>query len=127
MSPINSRSSLNSFSPFLSRSFAPLGLAQGVSMENPSRVYLFGDQTADFAPGLRRLLQAKNDSLVIAFLQKCYYALRQEISQLPPSQRQIFPRFTSILDLLSRYRESGPNPALASALTIIYQLGCFIQ
>lgn len=96
-------------------------------MAGPSCVYLFGDQTADFDAGLRRLLQAKNDSLLIAFFQKCYHALRQEISQLSPSQRQMFPRFTSIVDLLARYREHGPNPALESALTTIYQLGSFIQ
>ncbi|KAF7738576.1 Conidial pigment polyketide synthase [Penicillium ucsense] len=96
-------------------------------MESPSRVYLFGDQTADFDSGLRRLLQAKNDSLVISFFQKCYHALRKEISALSPSQRQIFPRFTSIVDLLARYREFGPNPALEGALTTIYQLGCFIH
>ncbi|KAJ5609421.1 hypothetical protein N7528_009988 [Penicillium herquei] len=96
-------------------------------MKSPSRVYLFGDQTADFDSGLRRLLQAKNDSLLIAFFQKCYHALRKEISQLPPSERQMFPRFTSIVDLLARYREHGPNAALESALTTIYQLGCFIH
>ena len=102
-------------------------LASGLRMAGPSRVYLFGDQTANFDSGLRRLLQAKNDSLVSSFFQKCYYALRKEISQLPPSQRQMFPRFTSIVDLLARYRESGPSTALESALTTIYQLGCFIQ
>ncbi|EKV10885.1 Conidial pigment polyketide synthase PksP/Alb1 [Penicillium digitatum] len=96
-------------------------------MEGPSQVYLFGDQTADFDSGLRRLLHAKNDSLVAAFFQKSYYALRKEISSLPPSERQGFPRFTSILDLLARSKESGPNPALESALTTIYQLGCFIH
>ncbi|CAI7653448.1 unnamed protein product [Penicillium manginii] len=96
-------------------------------MVGPSRMYLFGDQTANFDSGLRRLLQAKNDSLLSSFFQKCYYALRKEISQLPPSQRQMFPRFTSVVDLLARYRESGPSAALESALTTIYQLGCFIH
>lgn len=96
-------------------------------MEGPNQVYLFGDQTADFESGLRRLLQAKNDSLLIAFFQKCYHAIRQEISKLAPSERQKFPRFTSIIDLLARYREHGPNAALESTLTTIYQLGCFIQ
>lgn len=96
-------------------------------MEDPSRVYLFGDQTADFDSGLRRLLHAKNDSLLVAFFQKSYHALRKEITSLPPSERDRFPRFTSIVDLLARYRESGPNPALESALTTIYQLGSFIQ
>jgi naphtho-gamma-pyrone polyketide synthase len=96
-------------------------------MEGPSHVYLFGDQTAEFDSGLRRLLHAKNDSLLAAFFQKSYYALRKEITSLPPSERQGFPRFTSIVDLLARFKESGPNPALESALTTIYQLGCFIQ
>ncbi|CAG8050114.1 unnamed protein product [Penicillium salamii] len=98
-----------------------------MSMEAASRVYLFGDQTADFDSGLRRLLHAKNDSLLVAFFQKSYYALRKEITSLPPSERAAFPRFTSIVDLLARYRESGPNPALESALTTIYQLGSFIH
>lgn len=96
-------------------------------MEGPSRVYLFGDQTADFESGLRRLLHAKNDSLLVAFFQKSYYALRKVVTSLPPSERKIFPRFTSIVDLLARYRESGPNPALESALTTIFQLGSIIQ
>lgn len=96
-------------------------------MEDLNRVYLFGDQTADFESGLRRLVQAKNDSLLTAFFQKCYHAVRQEVSKLPPSERQIFPRFTSIVDLLARYRENGPNAVLESTLTTIYQLGCFIQ
>lgn len=96
-------------------------------MAGPSRVYLFGDQTVDFDSGLRRLLHAKNESLLTAFFQKCYHALRQEISRQSPSQRQAFPRFTSIVDLLARYREFGPNPALESALTTLYQLGSFIQ
>ncbi|CAG8363432.1 unnamed protein product [Penicillium nalgiovense] len=96
-------------------------------MEGPSHVYLFGDQTAEFDSGLRRLLHAKNDSLLAAFFQKSYYALRKEITSLPPSERQGFPRFTSIVDLLARFKESGPNPALESALTTIYQLGCFIH
>ncbi|KAK4868727.1 hypothetical protein LT330_006929 [Penicillium expansum] len=96
-------------------------------MEGPSHVYLFGDQTADFDSGLRRLLHAKNDSLLAAFFQKSYYALRKEITSLPPSERQGFPRFTSIVDLLARFKESGPNPALESALTTIHQLGCFIH
>ncbi|KAJ5908568.1 hypothetical protein N7495_001250 [Penicillium taxi] len=96
-------------------------------MDGISRVYLFGDQTADFDSGLRRLVHAKNDSLLIAFFQKSYHALREEISKLPQSERQMFPRFTSIVDLLKRYRVSGPNPALESALTTIYQLGSFIH
>ncbi|PYH96131.1 conidial yellow pigment biosynthesis polyketide synthase [Aspergillus ellipticus CBS 707.79] len=96
-------------------------------MEGQCRVYLFGDQTSDIEAGLRRLLQAKNNTIVQSFFQQCFHALRQEIARLPPSQRKLFPRFTSIVDLLSKHRESGPSPVLESALTCIYQLGCFIH
>lgn len=90
-------------------------------------VYLFGDQTGDFGAGLRHLFQAKTNSLLTSFFERCYYAMRQEISKLPPSQQQAFPRFASVVELLARSRDSGPNPALESALTCIYQLGCFIK
>ncbi|KAL1854109.1 Type I Iterative PKS [Paecilomyces lecythidis] len=96
-------------------------------MRVTNRVYLFGDQTGEFETGLRQLLQAKNNSLLTSFFERCFYVLRQEISKLPPSQRQIFPRFTSVVDLLARYRECGPNPALESALTCIYHFACFIN
>ncbi|KAL1970787.1 hypothetical protein VTN77DRAFT_2621 [Rasamsonia byssochlamydoides] len=96
-------------------------------MGSTSRVYLFGDQTGEFDAGLRRLIQAKNNSLLMSFFERCFHSLRHEIAQLPPSDRQIFPRFTSIVDLLARYRESRPNPALESTLTCIYQLALFIS
>jgi naphtho-gamma-pyrone polyketide synthase len=96
-------------------------------MEDARRIYLFGDQTISCDEGLRNLLQAKNHTIVASFIERCFHALRQEISRLPPSQRRLFPRFTSIADLLARHRESGTNPALGSALTCIYQLGCFIE
>nr|BAJ65431.1 polyketide synthase [Aspergillus aculeatus] len=96
-------------------------------MEGPYRVYLFGDQTSDFEAGLRRLIQAKNNTIVQSFFQQSFYALRQEISKLPPAQRKLFPRCTSLIDLLARYRESGPSPVLESAFTCIYQLGSFIN
>ncbi|EED17890.1 conidial pigment polyketide synthase PksP/Alb1 [Talaromyces stipitatus ATCC 10500] len=96
-------------------------------MGSTSWAYVFGDQTSEFDSGLRRLLQAKGNTFVTSFLERCSFALRHEVTQLPPSDRRKFPRFTSITSLLSRYRESGPNPALESALTIIYQLGSFIS
>ncbi|KKK13706.1 polyketide synthetase PksP [Aspergillus rambellii] len=97
-------------------------------MEGKSHhIYLFGDQTGDFENGLRGLLQAKNHPVVSSFFQRCYHAVRQEIAALPPSERSRFPRFTSIVDLLARHCESRGNPAIESALTCIYQLGCFIN
>lgn len=96
-------------------------------MDGVRRVYLFGDQTGDFDAGLRHLFQAKNNFLLSTFFDRCYYAIRQEITRLPPSQQRMFPRFTNVVELLAHHRELGPNPALESALTCIYQFGYFIK
>lgn len=91
------------------------------------RAYLFGDQTSDIGDGLRRLLQAESHTIVSSFFQRCFHALRREVSTLCPSERSTFPRFTSITDLLVKRFEKGSNPALESTLTCIFQLACFIQ
>ena len=96
-------------------------------MSGTRYVYLFGDQTGDFDAGLRCLFQSKSNSLLTCFFERCYYAIRQEITRLPPSEQERFPRFTNIVELLARYRDSSDRAALGSALTCIYQLGCFIK
>ncbi|KAL9126698.1 MAG: hypothetical protein Q9217_004295 [Psora testacea] len=95
-------------------------------MSEPKQILLFGDQTNAFDEGIRKLSQHKDNAFLISFLERCHFALRAEIGKLPVSQRQLFPRFTSILDLLARYRKSGDNPALEGALTCIHQVACFI-
>lgn len=96
-------------------------------MERSTRVYLFGDQTNSFDAGLRRLLQIKDNGSLTSFLERTRYALQLEIGHLPVFERQLFPRFTSVLDLLARYRESGNHPALESTFTCIHQLAAFIR
>lgn len=91
------------------------------------QVLLFEDQTNDFDAGLRRLSQCKDNELLISFLERCHYVLRLEIGRLPMAERELFPRFTSLLDLLARYRKSANNPALEDALTCIHQIACFIR
>jgi len=95
-------------------------------MARETNVYLFGDQTTSFDTGLRRLLLIKENVILTSFFERVHYALRLEIGELGIFERELFPRFTSIGDLLARYRESENNPALKSALTAIHQLGSFI-
>ncbi|KAJ9668079.1 hypothetical protein H2201_001885 [Coniosporium apollinis] len=92
-----------------------------------TKIYLFGDQTHSFDAGLRRLYQQKENGPLTAFFEKVHFALRREIGQLPVAERQWFPAFTSVVDLLARHRESGNNPALEGALTCIHHLACFIS
>jgi len=92
-----------------------------------SQVFIFGDQTSAFESDLRSLLHVKDNEILRSFFEKANYALRFEIARLPVSQREIFPRFTCVLDLLQHYRESGGNPALGLALLTLNHLGRFIK
>ena len=96
-------------------------------MGRTTKILLLGDQTNGFDSGLRRLLHVKDNNHLMAFFERVHYALRLEIGHLPITERDSFPRFTSVIDLLARHREGGTNPALESALTCIHQLACFIR
>jgi len=96
-------------------------------MDSTSSIYVFGDQTNAFEANLTQILHIKNNSVLTTFLEQTHYALRVEISRLPILQKGLFPRFTSIIDLLARNSDSGSNPALESALICLTQLACFIR
>ena len=95
---------------------------------NQGRVYLFGDQTHDFVPGLRQLLRAKDCPLLLSFIEKTHLALRQEIAQQGRQTQELLPRFANIGDLFAAYSpEHEAASVLASTLTTIYQLSGFIR
>ncbi|KAI9731500.1 MAG: Type I Iterative PKS [Cirrosporium novae-zelandiae] len=97
-------------------------------MAGSVEVFLFGDQTSIFDTGLRQLFQVKGNALLTSFFERVYYILRSEVGRLSAAEREQFPRFTSIVDLLARYRESNTsNPAIESALTSTHQLATFIN
>lgn len=96
-------------------------------MDRSTDIFVFGDQTAGFEAGLRRLLHKKDNALLSSFFERVHYVLRLEIGHLSASQQEQFPRFISLLDLLGKYRELGSNPALESALVCAHQLACFIR
>jgi hypothetical protein len=90
-------------------------------------VYLFGDQTYDYNAKLSDLLHRKDNPILTSFLDQACSIIRAEIAQLPQWQRASFPKFTNLADLLARQREGDVNPAFQTALSCIYQLGCFIR
>jgi naphtho-gamma-pyrone polyketide synthase len=95
-------------------------------MERSARLFLFGDQTASFDTDIRQLLQVKDNVILTAFLKQAHVAIRDEISKLPPRERELFPRSTSVVELLSKHGRKT-NPALESTLTAICELGCFMR
>jgi naphtho-gamma-pyrone polyketide synthase len=98
-----------------------------ISSASSAQVFVFGDQTSTFESDLRSLLHIKDNESLRSFFEKANYALRVEISRLPISQQALFPRFTSVLDLLQHYRVSGGNPALGLSLLTLNHLGRFIK
>ncbi|KAF1811192.1 polyketide synthase [Eremomyces bilateralis CBS 781.70] len=96
-------------------------------MASESNIYLFGDQTAEYDAGIRRLLHDKTQPFLSTFFSQSYQALRQEIGSLTYQKRSEFPRHSSLVELLSRSKEGKANPALETAFTCIHQLGLFIS
>ena len=97
-------------------------------MDDSAQIYLFGDQTNSYNAGLCHLLQIKDNPILSALFERVNYALRLYIGQLPGIQKEQFPRFTSIHELLSMYRESpDTNPALDSMFVCLYELALFIR
>ena len=91
------------------------------------QVFLFGDQTSAFETDLRQLLHVKGNEILTSFLSKANLALRFEIAKLPPSQQEVFPRFTTLIDLLNGFRDYRSHPALELGLLCLNQLARFIK
>lgn len=101
---------------------------------NPTQVnlYLFGDQTYDIGPHLKTLLlESKRGNILLGnFFQRTYSALRKQIYQLSPQEREALPRFTSVEDLVL-WRATSPEEArhcipLDMSLTCMYHVAAFI-
>ncbi|KAJ5521624.1 hypothetical protein N7527_005739 [Penicillium freii] len=97
-------------------------------MANQLNVYLFGDQTFEVSTKLPPLLHSKTSPLLEAFFEQAYLRLRSEISQLPARDRDTFPRFSSIAELLAwRNVQETLHQPIETVLTCIYQFAQFIS
>jgi hypothetical protein len=91
------------------------------------QVLLFGDLATSFESELRRLLHAKNNATLQSFFEQVAFAFRHEFSQLPQNQQDLFPHFTTLIDLLSKLGETEGTPILKFALLTLCQVGQFIR
>jgi hypothetical protein len=90
-------------------------------------VLIFGDQTADQIPLLRKICSRKDNSLLTAFLERTSVALREEIEALPKIQRAQIPDFLTIIQFVEAYCVKEVKvPQVESTLVTIAQLGHFI-
>ncbi|RMZ78667.1 hypothetical protein DV738_g3768, partial [Chaetothyriales sp. CBS 135597] len=95
-------------------------------MANHLKLYLFGDQTYDLQPHFQELFQSRSNPVLEDFLVRSYDAVRIEISSLPLSTQETYPRFTCVDDLLLWSRSGNGLIPLDMATTSLYQLGLFI-
>ncbi|OQO12430.1 hypothetical protein B0A48_03072 [Cryoendolithus antarcticus] len=92
-----------------------------------SNVLLFGDQTAEQYPLLRRAVLRTGNALLSNFFERCVPALREEIKALPRVQRVQVPDFLTINNLVDLYYERGLKiPMIESAFVTIAQLAHYI-
>lgn len=91
------------------------------------QLFLFGDLTTSFDEDLRQLLHVRGNGTLSAFLDQVGFTLREEFGNLPGGQQDLFPNFTTLVDLLSKVEEAQGAPALKFALLCLYQIGQFIR
>ncbi|KAF2813787.1 ketoacyl-synt-domain-containing protein [Mytilinidion resinicola] len=88
---------------------------------------IFGDQTADQYPLLRKVSLRKDNALLATFLERVSVVLRDEIEKLPRVQRAEIPDFLRVSDLVEAYFAKGLRiPQLESCMVTLAQLAHYI-
>ncbi|RAR09566.1 polyketide synthase [Stemphylium lycopersici] len=90
-------------------------------------VLIFGDQTADQYPLLRKACTWKNNSTLTTFLDRISVVIREEVQKLPRTQRDRIPNFLTTWDLVEAYYAKGLKiPEMESCMVTIAQLSHYI-
>jgi naphtho-gamma-pyrone polyketide synthase len=105
----------------------PLTIGKSSEEADTFRVFVFGDQSSFSLSNLQLLLLKKNNPYLTSFADRVNFALRHEIAQLTIAERQWFPAFSSIQNLVARGLKKEKNAALDSTLATIYQICSFIK
>ena len=96
-------------------------------MARTMRLFLFGDQTADFVTALRDLLATPDCPILAAFLAQSHYVLRaQMIQALPPTEHKQ-QRTAHLAQMVQRYASGQLSSPFQTALSCISNLGQFIR
>jgi hypothetical protein len=90
-------------------------------------ILIFGDQTADQYPLLRKACTWKNNAALTTFLDRISVVIRDEVQQLPRTQRDQMPDFLTTWDLVEAYYSKGVKvPQMDSCMVTIAQLAHYI-
>ncbi|PFH56367.1 hypothetical protein XA68_16607 [Ophiocordyceps unilateralis] len=95
--------------------------------ENMAELLVFGDLTANFGDDLRCLLHVKDSEALQPFFDRVAFSLREEIGRQPTAVQDLFPRFTTLIDLVAKADETEGAPLLRFCLMTVCQLAKFIH
>jgi hypothetical protein len=91
------------------------------------QVLLFSDLSlSGFEEDLWRLLHVKTNPVLTSFFTRLAYGLRRFIGGLPAREQDLFPHFTTLVDLVSRLGETQGTPVLRFFALSVYELALFI-
>lgn len=97
-------------------------------MADEMSILLFGDQFVEGHTYLHtQLLAGRASPLLLLFLQKANLALRREIANLSPLDRERIPAFSTIEELAERSSSREIHGGVESALLCISQLASYIE
>ncbi|KAL2012344.1 hypothetical protein VTN00DRAFT_5062 [Thermoascus crustaceus] len=91
------------------------------------QIFVFGDLARPFEEDLRQLLHVKGNENLRSFFEQFGFSFREECGKLPASQQDWFPRFTTLIDLLSKLGETEGTPVLRFTLFCVCEIGQFIR
>ncbi|KAK3303871.1 polyketide synthase [Chaetomium strumarium] len=91
------------------------------------QVLLFGDLSSSrVEEDLWRLLHTKTNPVLASFFTRLAYGLRKFIGGLPAREQDLFPHFTTLVDLVSRLGDTKGTPVLRFFALCVYELALFI-
>lgn len=102
-------------------------MASTTHTNKTAELLLFGDLTASFEDDLRRLLHISHDEALISFFERVAFGLREELGRHSSAVQELFPRFTTLIDLVARLGERDGAPVLRFCLMTVCQVAKFIQ
>lgn len=91
------------------------------------QILLFGDLAILFEDELCQLVHIKGNESLCSFFDQVSHSLRQEFGNLPRSQQDLFPRFTTLVDLVPKLAETEGTPVLRFTLLPVCEIGQFIR
>lgn len=98
-----------------------------VGQDDPE-IIVFGDlASSQCIEPLQTLLHVTSNASLTDFFVRVSFNLRNYIGSLSTSQQNLFPRFTTLLDLTANLEENTGGPALQLFLLSVCQSALFIK